>query len=222
MRTVKPRSNPGNRPPAPAEGSALRNPKGGAWRGGGTAARPKRDPRATRAALIDAAAKIFKREGYFATDSNAIARRAGYAPGSFYNHFADKTAILLAVYEQYVEQEWDGIRQAMALHPKSRIPSVLEFLENLHGEWARFRTDLRTVAQMEPAVTKALAASRAKQMELLAGLSGLSRTKDGPRLLIALTLVERYAGLIAEGHALGLQAATIRREMAASLQRALR
>jgi AcrR family transcriptional regulator len=58
-----------------------------------------RDPQESRRALLKAAAKIFNSEGYFATDSNRIARAAGYAPGTFYTHFADKRAIFLAVYE---------------------------------------------------------------------------------------------------------------------------
>lgn len=184
--------------------------------------KPKpRDPLATRKALVDAAAKIFKREGYFATDSNAIARAAGYAPGSFYNHFADKTAILLAVYERYVELEWQGVREAAAARPSVRVTNVLEFIEGLHTEWARVRTDLRTVARLEPAVAKILAESRAKQMELLSALTGLSRAKDGPRLLIALTLVERYADLLAEARTLSLSEPAVKRELAAALQRTL-
>lgn len=236
MKPVKPRSRI-TLPPAPSGGSVAKR------RGGPAAApRAKRDPLATRAALIDAAAKTFKREGYFATDTNAIARRAGYAPGSFYNHFADKTAILLAVYEHYVELEWQGVREAALLNlppapaggsvaqrrggqstdqPVKRIASILDFIEGLHTEWARFRTDLRTVSRIEPAVAKVLTESRAKQMELLSALTGLSRAKDGPRLLMALTLVERYADLLAEAKALGLSAAAVKRELAAALQRTL-
>lgn len=221
MKPVKLRSKI-NLSAAPVGGSALRSPQGKAWGGGPAAApRAKRDPLATRVALIDAAAKIFKREGYFATDTNAIARAAGYAPGSFYNHFADKTAILLAVYEHYVELEWQGVRAAAAARPSVRVTNVLEFIEGLHTEWARFRTDLRTVARLEPAVAKILAESRAKQMELLSALTGLSRAKDGPRLLIALTLVERYADLLAEARTLSLSEPAVKRELAAALQRTL-
>ena len=56
----------------------------------GRAPRP-RNPAATREALVDAAARIFNGSGYFATDTNAIAREAGYAPASFYKHFKDKS-----------------------------------------------------------------------------------------------------------------------------------
>lgn len=240
MSNVKLRSKKLNFPPAVAEGSVAKRRGGQA---AAASAKPKpRDPLATRAALVEAAAAIFRREGYFATDSNAIARHAGYAPGSFYNHFTDKTAILLAVYERYVELEWQGVRaaaiQSDSKRPRQNLPpaptggivakrrggqiaSILDFIEGLHGKWARFRTDLRAVARLEPSVAKALAASRANQMDLLAELTGLSRTKDGPRLLIALALVERYADLLAEAQTLGLSPAAIKVEIAKALQRAL-
>jgi hypothetical protein len=108
-----------------------------------------------------------------------------------------------------------------AVQPQKRIASILDFIEGLHTEWARFRTDLRTVARLEPAVAKVLTQSRAKQMELLSALTGLSLAKDGPRLLMALTLVERYADLLAEAKTLGLSAAAVKRELAAALQRTL-
>lgn len=227
MKSVKRRSETTILPPAPVGGSVAACPpkleeRRRKQRGGQVvASRAKRDPLATRRALTGAAAAIFKREGYFATDSNAIARRAGYAPGSFYNHFADKTAILLAVYENYVDLEWRGVRRAAAAPPPKRIPAILDVIETLHGEWARFRTDLRAVSRLEPKVAAALAASRAKQMDMLSELTGLSRAKHGPRLLIALALVERYAELLADAKTLDLPAAAVKRQLAAALQDAL-
>ncbi len=50
----------------------------------------------TRDRLVAAAARAFNRAGYHGTDSNRIARAAGYAPATFYKHFADKRAIFVA------------------------------------------------------------------------------------------------------------------------------
>src|SRR5258708_17971763 len=69
----------------------------------------RRQPDETRRALIEAAARIFNSVGYHGTDSNRIAREAGYAPGTFYIHFPDKLAIFLAVYETWVSAEWSSI-----------------------------------------------------------------------------------------------------------------
>src|SRR5271163_1173001 len=68
-----------------------------------------RQPNKTRDALLEAAARIFNSAGYHGTDSNRIAREAGYAPGTFYIHFADKLAIFLEVYENWVSEEWSAV-----------------------------------------------------------------------------------------------------------------
>lgn len=107
------------------------------------------------------------------------------------------------------------------VQPQKRIASILAFIETLHTEWARFRTDLRTVARLEPIVAKALSQSRSNQVDMLATLTGLSRAKHGPRLLIVLALVERYADLLAEARALSLAEPAVKRELAAALQRTL-
>ena len=52
--------------------------------------RPKRGQSAdTRERLVAAAAAVFNRDGYHGTDSNRLARAAGYAPATFYKHFPD-------------------------------------------------------------------------------------------------------------------------------------
>ncbi|WP_156687813.1 TetR/AcrR family transcriptional regulator [Mycobacterium sp. Marseille-P9652] len=46
-------------------------------------------PDRSRAALIDAAATLFRRQGYAATGLNQILGEAGVRPGSLYHHFPD-------------------------------------------------------------------------------------------------------------------------------------
>lgn len=160
-----------------------------------------RNPAATREALIAAAARIFNEAGYFATDTNAIAREAGYAPASFYKHFDDKTAILLAVYEDYVRMEWEGLQASMGNETslRTRLRHALAFIVGFHGKWSAFRTGIRAVAQIEPAVALALKASRARQLELLAGVAGLSVQKHRAALMLVLGIVERLAETVIEG-----------------------
>ena len=70
--------------------------------------RPRRGtPEQTRARLVTTAAEIFNRVGYHGTDSNRIAKEAGYATGTFYKHFKDKREAFLAVYESWVTSEWE-------------------------------------------------------------------------------------------------------------------
>ncbi len=169
-----------------------------------TSQKPRpRNPAATREALMTAAARIFNREGYFATDTNAIARAAGYAPASFYKHFADKAAILLAVYEDYVGREWAGLEAAMAGETvlQKRLRRALGFIIGFHGEWSAFRTTLRAVARIEPAVAEALKASRARQLGYLAAATGLSAQRHRATLLMILGIVERLAETVLDAEA---------------------
>src|SRR5713226_3801558 len=67
----------------------------------------------TSAKLIAAAAKEFNTRGFHGTDTNRIARRAGFAPQTFYRHFADKTAIFLAVYERWWKDESAALQSVL-------------------------------------------------------------------------------------------------------------
>src|SRR6202453_5320178 len=66
-------------------------------------------PEQTRARLVTTAGDIFNRVGYHGTDSNRIAKEAGYATGTFYKHFKDKREAFLAVYERWIAAEWKEV-----------------------------------------------------------------------------------------------------------------
>jgi hypothetical protein len=55
------------------------------------------------------------------------------------------------------------------------------------------------VAQIEPAVALALKASRARQLELLAGVVGVPVQKHRAALMLVLSIVERLAETVLEG-----------------------
>ncbi len=67
-------------------------------------------PDRSRAALIDKAATLFRRQGYAATGLNQILEEAGVKPGSLYHHFPrGKQQLAAAV----VETEGSGIEQLL-------------------------------------------------------------------------------------------------------------
>ena len=139
-----------------------------------------RQPVETRRALIEAAAKIFNSAGYHGTDSNRIAREAGYAPGTFYVHFPDKLAIFLAVYENWVSAEWSSIEVILKSGGSARAirrrlsRAVLEH----HRKWRTFRASLRALSATDDVVHAARVASRARQIETM---SRLIRARNTPR-----------------------------------------
>lgn len=58
-------------------------------------------------------------------------------------------------------------------------------------------------------------------MELLASLTGPTCATDAPRVLIALTMVERYAKLIVKSQTMVLSVPALGREIAVALARRL-
>ena len=54
--------------------------------------------------FLDAAARLFARDGFHAVSMRAIAREVGVTPGAVYAHYASKAAVLAAVYADGVER----------------------------------------------------------------------------------------------------------------------
>ena len=67
-----------------------------------------KSPSSTRERLVEAAADAFNAHGFHGTDTNKIARAAGFAPQTFYRHFEDKLAIFIAVYEAWRQHGFGG------------------------------------------------------------------------------------------------------------------
>ena len=55
--------------------------------------------------LLKAAAAEFNQRGYDGTDTNRIARRAGFAPQTFYRWYKDKEEIFIEVYREWQSSE---------------------------------------------------------------------------------------------------------------------
>lgn len=66
--------------------------------------------------VLDAAARLFCRQGYEGTSIRDIARAAGMLPGSLYCHFATKEDLLTAVYVRGVEQIIGAVQAAVRRH----------------------------------------------------------------------------------------------------------
>jgi len=167
-----------------------------------------RQPDRTRRALIEAAARIFNSAGYHGTDSNRIAREAGFAPGTFYVHFADKLAIFLQVYENWVTTEWSAIEvilksAASARAVRSRLSrAVLEH----HRKWRTFRASLRALGATDERVHAARVASRERQLVTMTRLIR-ARNPSVPgraRMLAQLLIAEALCDAVADGDAKSL------------------
>src|SRR2546426_10053680 len=56
----------------------------------------------TRARVLEAAARVFAREGFHGASVHEIAREAGASTGAIYSNFAGKEDLYLAVFDEHV------------------------------------------------------------------------------------------------------------------------
>jgi AcrR family transcriptional regulator len=78
--------------------------------------------------ILDAAVRVFARDGVERATTNAIAAEAGISPGSLYQFFDDKSHIARALGERYAEQVTAAHRLALAGfdHARAPLPVVLD------------------------------------------------------------------------------------------------
>jgi AcrR family transcriptional regulator len=160
-------------------------------------------PEETRARLVAAAADLFNRDGYLGVDSIRIARRAGYAAGTFYKHFADKRAILLAAYEGWVTAEWRAIEDELSAGGAGRdvAQRIVRLALRLHLRWRGLRASLTALLATDAEVRRFHRKQRRRHLEMMAALRRRRRRpprrpEDDAVLLFAL---ERTLDAIAAG-----------------------
>ena len=80
-----------------------------------TSAKPRRrDPKNTRERLVRAALDLFTTQGYHASTTPQVARRAGVAEGTIYRHFTSKEQLLNEIYRGAVRMFTQIIEQTPA------------------------------------------------------------------------------------------------------------
>jgi len=180
------------------------------------ATRPRRGtPADTRARLVAAAAGVFNRDGFHGTDSNRIARAAGYAPGSFYKHFPDKRAIFLEAWEAWVTAEWAAVGTALAAGGDAATVAarIVALVLALHRRWRGFRASMRALVGIDPVARRFHRRQRVRQLRLLREIDARAGRPPRPAEDDALLLftLERVCDAAADGElrALGLSVAAM-------------
>jgi AcrR family transcriptional regulator len=164
-----------------------------------------------RERLIAAARLEFEELGYDGTNTNAIARRAGYAPQTFYRHFADKRAIFVAVYQDWLAEEVRAVSAA------NGTEAIADALIHHHKAHRKFRLSLRVLTVSDPEVATVRAAARREQLQ---ALSANNRELTSARGLAAILKIERLCDAIADGEfaACGVDESDARAEVIALVE----
>jgi AcrR family transcriptional regulator len=168
----------------------------------------------TRDQLVAAAADEIERHGYFGTDTNRIARAAGFSPGTFYKHFPDKRAVFLAAHAAWVDAEWDSLDGLGGA--AGRPEAIVDFVIDHHRRRRGLRASLRALVATDEVVRDFHRAERRRQLERMgAGADAPAERRAAAALL--LLEVERIADGVADGEleALGVPFADARARLVA-------
>ncbi|MBC7397280.1 MAG: TetR/AcrR family transcriptional regulator [Bdellovibrionales bacterium] len=164
---------------------------------------PSRDPAFTRRQLKIAARKEFNAAGYFATDTNKIARSAGYSAGTFYRHFKDKLELFIEVYRDWHWDQMQEIERALLLGGTVDEMSIrmADIILQFYSHWKTFRASARVLALSEPRASQFKSSRRA---ELVESINATRSRLNFPMLPIKdlvtfLIFIERLADAIIDG-----------------------
>ena len=170
---------------------------------------PRGSPAKTRERLIRAAAAQFNRFGFHGTDSNTIAKEAGYATGTFYKHFRDKREIFFSAYESWLAAEWNDIGDELSgmQDAGETAQRIVELCIKYHTEWRGLRASLMELVFSDPEARKFFMKQRHQQLDLMAeirrrlALPPRTREQDA----IHLFMTERLFDAIGQGEIQSLE-----------------
>jgi AcrR family transcriptional regulator len=166
-----------------------------------TATRPMRLSRAesrerTRARIIEAATRLFLRDGFRATALEQVADEAGFTIGAVYSNFEGKTAIGIAVIDALYAREEQRLAESLAEVPLADRDSLFGVLsawaENTIGDpdWTRLEIEIAAFSAREEVYRAATAARharlRARCRELIEGRLGRESSLDTDLLATAI------------------------------------
>ena len=163
----------------------------------------RRTRKGTAEKLVQAATREFNEHGFLGTDTNRIARRAGFAPQTFYRWYRDKTEIFIKVYERWQHDEARMLQRLLA-----KDASDARFVEAVvthHRTYRIFRRSLRRLSVEDDEVRKARAEGRLNQIAQIRRWNP-GQPDSTANLAVALLKFERLADALAEGefHDMGI------------------
>jgi AcrR family transcriptional regulator len=178
----------------------------------------RRTRKGTADQLVQAASAEFNEHGFLGTDTNRIARRAGFAPQTFYRWFSDKTEIFIKVYERWQHEEANVLQRLLAKDASDArlVHAVIAH----HRSYRVFRRSLRQLSVEDDEVRRARAQSRLNQIQQIRMWNPKQRDTTAD-LAVALLEFERLSDALAEGefHDMGLDEKAAETTLASLIRR---
>jgi AcrR family transcriptional regulator len=148
----------------------------------------------TRARIVDAATKLFLRDGFRSTSLERIGAEAGYTRGAVYSNFESKTELGIAVIDELYAREERRLSELLsrAGDAQSQLDALATWGDQTIGDqaWTRLETEIAAASGHDERYRAAAAARyarlRARAAEIIAGAFGLRLGMDTDLLATAL------------------------------------
>lgn len=129
----------------------------------------------TRDALIEAAARVFARQGFHGASLDEIAEAAGFSKGAIYSNFVSKEDLFLQVLDHHDRQQRDVLTEVLARGSTldERLRSLGEWFDRMVEEerdWSLLTLEFSMYAARNPSLREALAAHHRESKQAVANL----------------------------------------------------
>ena len=126
---------------------------------------------ATRRALLDAARRIFARDGFEASRIEDIAGATGHTRGAFYAHFSSKEDLFFALFEQESGERLRDLRTVLEQCPdiRDRLRALRKFYVGRASDrqWVMLSLEFKLFALRHPKMRAQLARTHRRIRESL-------------------------------------------------------
>ncbi|MGZ6017735.1 MAG: TetR/AcrR family transcriptional regulator [Phenylobacterium sp.] len=157
---------------------------------------PSDAPKETAQRLLDAAIEEFNAHGFAGTDTNRIARRAGFAPQTFYRWYEDKIDVFIRAYQAWQTEEAHTLGNL--LRENAPDAEIAQAAVAHHRAFLNFRRSLKLLSLENPKVRAARAESRRRQIQMIRMVQG-ERAQPETEIVALLFQMERLADALGEG-----------------------
>jgi AcrR family transcriptional regulator len=150
---------------------------------------PERRRELTRRTLVEAAAQVFARKGFYGASLEEIAETAGFTRGAIYSNFGSKEELLYAVLDYSIDRQLEAVTGAMdergrddPIEDAIAASAAWRTAAPLGENWAALALELRLSALRNPAVRLRLAQVEREAAEKVAHVIEEETTRRGWRL----------------------------------------
>ncbi len=123
----------------------------------------------TKSRILDAARELFNSRGATEVTTHDIASGCGISPGNLYYHYANKEAIVRALFERSLVESTE-FHQALGeseATPGERRVKGLEFAKEISWRYRFFKRELPALLARDPALTKSFRAFHRRHLAQL-------------------------------------------------------